>query len=230
MTDLHKADQQALEALFALRALFRDDALACSYQTLGQCRTALLQAMDCAAMAQEPAEQQEPCEPLEVLKRALEIIAVGDSKNPRQDAADALVAIGFWSGEAPQLQPKAEPKGGGRLPPPLQAEPVQEPVDFVSLLREADEIVRGKPTWKRFIDGTPLSNDIAVWMTVFAQDVARRAAPPQRKPLSLTDLQEALVLTNLIGRDAIDDSEEYDEGSTLAQIDELYRIIIKDQA
>ena len=50
-------------------------------------------------------------------------------------------------------------------------------------------------------------------------------APPQRKPLSLTDLQEALVYTNLIDRDAIDNPEEYDEGSTLAQIDELYRII-----
>lgn len=58
----------------------------------------------------------------------------------------------------------------------------------------------------------------------------KRAAPPQRKPLSLTDLQEALVLTNLIDRDAIDDSEEYDEGSTLAQIDELYRIIKEDKA
>ena len=50
----------------------------------------------------------------------------------------------------------------------------EEPVDFTSLLREAEEIVQGKPTWKRFIDGTPLSNDIAVWMAVFAQDVARR--------------------------------------------------------
>jgi hypothetical protein len=54
----------------------------------------------------------------------------------------------------------------------------QEPVDFTSLLREAEEIVQGKPTWKRFIDGTPLSNDIAVWMAVFAQDVARRTTPP----------------------------------------------------
>ena len=62
----------------------------------------------------------------------------------------------------------------------LEQQPSPEPVDFVSLLREADEIVRGKPTWKRFIDGTPLSNDIAVWMTVFAQDVARRSAPPQQ--------------------------------------------------
>jgi hypothetical protein len=66
------------------------------------------------------------------------------------------------------------------------AQPQQEPVDFVSLLREAEEIVQGKPTWNRFIAATPLANDIAVWMTVFAQDVARRDAPlpAQRKPLT----------------------------------------------
>ena len=62
----------------------------------------------------------------------------------------------------------------------------QEPVDFTSLLREAEEIVQSKPTWKRFIDGTPLSNDIAVWMAVFAQDVARRNAsqPAQQEPVA----------------------------------------------
>ena len=65
--------------------------------------------------------------------------------------------------------------------PPAQ----QEPVDFSSLLREAEEIVQKKPIWKRFIDGTPLSNDIAVWMTVFAQDVARRTSPPaQQEPVT----------------------------------------------
>ena len=62
------------------------------------------------------------------------------------------------------------------------AQPEQEPVDFATLLREAEEIVQSKPTWKRFIDGTPLSNDIEVWMAVFAQDVARRTSPPQRQP------------------------------------------------
>jgi hypothetical protein len=56
-------------------------------------------------------------------------------------------------------------------------------------------------------------------------DVEFLSQPPQRKPLSLTDLQEALVLTNLIDRDAIEDPEGYDKGSTLAQIDELHRII-----
>ena len=49
--------------------------------------------------------------------------------------------------------------------------------------------------------------------------------PPQRKPLSLTDLQEALVFTNLIDCDAIEYPDEYDQGSTLAQIGELHRII-----
>ena len=45
----------------------------------------------------------------------------------------------------------------------------QEPVDWIKLNKEADVIVRSKPTWKRFIDGTPLSNDIAVWMADFAE-------------------------------------------------------------
>jgi len=67
------------------------------------------------------------------------------------------------------------------------AQPEQEPVDFATLLREAEEIVQSKPTWKRFIDGTPLANDIAVWMAVFAQDVARRTSPPQRTWVGLTD-------------------------------------------
>jgi len=65
-------------------------------------------------------------------------------------------------------------------------QPEQEPVDFASLLREAEEIVQSKPTWKRFIDGTPLANDIAVWMAVFSQDVARRTSPPQRPWVGLT--------------------------------------------
>ena len=71
------------------------------------------------------------------------------------------------------------------------AQPQQEPVDFVSLLREAEEIVQGKPTWNRFIAATPLANDIAVWMTVFAQDVARRDAPlpSQRKPLTDEEIE-----------------------------------------
>ena len=102
MTDLRTAAQQALEALERLQNAI--------YNIGGEHVTGLYVANDAADSAEKPmgalraalaqqAEQQEPCEPLEVLKRALEIIAVGDSKNPQQDAADALIDIGFWSGE-----------------------------------------------------------------------------------------------------------------------------------
>ena len=47
--------------------------------------------------------------------------------------------------------------------------------------------------------------------------------PPQRKALTVMELQDALVYTNLIDPDAVNDPEGYDEGSTLAQIDELHR-------
>ena len=64
----------------------------------------------------------------------------------------------------------------------------QEPVAWVDLLKEADEIVRSKPLWKKFIDGTPLANDIAVWMANFAHE---HTTPPaaQRQWVGLTDEQ-----------------------------------------
>ena len=89
MTTLHKPAQQTLDWLY-------DNDVVHPTKVSEDLRAALAQ------------QAPEPCEPLEVLKRALEIIAVGDSKNPQQDAADALVDIGFWSGEAPQPQPKSE--------------------------------------------------------------------------------------------------------------------------
>lgn len=52
-----------------------------------------------------------------------------------------------------------------------------EPVDFVSLLEEAERIVRGKPLWKRFISGTPLENDVPVWMANFAQQFQQASKP-----------------------------------------------------
>jgi len=54
----------------------------------------------------------------------------------------------------------------------------QEPVAWADLLKEADQIVRSNPLWKRFIDGTPLSSAIAVWMADFAQ---KYTALPQRQ-------------------------------------------------
>ena len=49
------------------------------------------------------------------LRRALEVIAVGDSKDPVTDAGDELVALGYWDGDALAAARasdlKAQPKG-----------------------------------------------------------------------------------------------------------------------
>lgn len=63
-----------------------------------------------------------------------------------------------------------------------------EPVDFVGLLREAEEIVHEKQVWKRFIDGTPLANDVPVWMATFAQ-YKLLTAPPRRVPLTAREIE-----------------------------------------
>jgi len=42
--------------------------------------------------------------------------------------------------------------------------------DYVSLLKAAKEHVNASVLYRRFIDGTPLENDIAVWMADFASN------------------------------------------------------------
>ena len=63
----------------------------------------------------------------------------------------------------------------------LEKDKEQEPVAWVDLLKDAQQIVESKFLWKRFIDGTPLANDIACWMADFAE---QHTTPPQRKPLT----------------------------------------------
>ena len=46
---------------------------------------------------------------------------------------------------------------------------------------------------------------------------------------TITELQQALIDTNLIDPDAIDDPEGYDAGSTVAQIDELHKLLFQTQ-
>jgi hypothetical protein len=46
--------------------------------------------------------------------------------------------------------------------------------------------------------------------------------PPRRDPLTVTDLQQALVDADLVDPDAIDDPEGFDNGFTLQQIDALH--------
>jgi hypothetical protein len=66
----------------------------------------------------------------------------------------------------------------------LEAQPAQEPVAWADLLKEAQQIVESKFLWKKFIDGTPLANDIAFWMVDFAQQYT---TPPKREWIGLTE-------------------------------------------
>jgi hypothetical protein len=62
----------------------------------------------------------------------------------------------------------------------LEQPAVQEPVAWTDLLKQAEEVVRSKSLWKKYIDGTPLANDIAVWMANFAQE---HTTPPAPQPV-----------------------------------------------
>lgn len=83
------------------------------------------------------------------------------------------------------------------LPFPAREVAQAAPVAWIELHKEADEIVRGKLLWKKFIDGTPLANDIACWMADFAQqhtaplalDVGAIMAAADDLAVSAADLQ-----------------------------------------
>lgn len=61
-------------------------------------------------------------------------------------------------------------------------EPEQAALNWVNLQNAAAEIVRNKLIWKRFIDGTPLANDIACWMADFALEYAAPTEPNCKFP------------------------------------------------
>jgi len=50
------------------------------------------------------------------------------------------------------------------------------PGEWAALLDEAQRYVRDKPQWQRWVDGTPLDNDVPVWMADFALMSLRRFA------------------------------------------------------
>ena len=92
----------------------------------------------------------------------------------------------------------------------LEAQPAQEPVAWADLLKEAQQIVESKFLWKKFIDGTPLANDIAFWMVDFAQQYTVPPLPAQPAQEPVTE-SETLKL-------ALEALEEYadQEGKTRA--------------
>lgn len=61
----------------------------------------------------------------------------------------------------------------------------QEPMpraSLIDLMRDAENIVRQKHVWKKFINGTPLNNDIPVWMAEFALQLLDSAPPAAEQP------------------------------------------------
>jgi len=68
----------------------------------------------------------------------------------------------------------------------------QEPEAWADLQKEAQQIVKSKVLWEKFIDGTPLANDIACWMADFA---LQHTHPPQRTWVGLTDYEIGVCST-----------------------------------
>lgn len=66
------------------------------------------------------------------------------------------------------------------------------PFDFVGVLKEAKKIVAAYPLHRKFIDGTPLQNDIAVMMAEFAGSYSGQAALSQQ-PVGEEELVEVML-------------------------------------
>ena len=90
----------------------------------------------------------------EILKLALEALANG--KKVREGEGGT------------KSQPALEDAAISSIEEAL-AQTEQEPVAWANIQEEAQQIVESKFLWKKFIVGTPLSNDIACWMADFAQ-------------------------------------------------------------
>lgn len=67
--------------------------------------------------------------------------------------------------------------------------------DLVSLLTEARRRVEASVLFKRFINHTPLENDIAVWMADFAQEAIEAAQREARAPIDVEQMRANLHAT-----------------------------------
>lgn len=83
--------------------------------------------------------------------------------------------------------------------------------DYVSLLKAAKEHVNASVLYRRFIDGTPLENDIAVWMADFASD--RLATVERECELKREECREAGLAITVTHR-ALEGAEAAKEGFT----------------
>jgi hypothetical protein len=105
-------------------------------------------------------------------------IAELESQEPDVEETLHLYAFNYrqaHTSQAHEMWLKLEQFVDRKMKAPQRTE--QEPVAWIALQKEAQQIVESKVLWKKFIDGTPLANDIACWMADFA---LQHTTPPQR--------------------------------------------------
>jgi hypothetical protein len=95
-------------------------------------------------------------------------------------------------------------------------QPQPEPARRVYLV-VTGEVHEGQETYTRHEGNPPPLCDFETLYTNL----------PRREPLTVTDLQQALVDVDLVDPDAIDDPDGFDNGFTLQQIDALHRRLMQ---
>lgn len=132
-----------------------------------------------------------------------------DLRTAAQQALEALEELNGWQSLAPPLASDA----GRQAAINLRSALAEHHCDtYCTWLDHAPGCARAEPVQEP-VRGSEMRRCPRCWEPM---------SLPHPK-LTVTDLQEALVYTNLIDRDAIDDPDNYDEGSTLAQIDALHQ-------
>ncbi len=93
-------------------------------------------------------------------------------KKTTKDYISAQISFGGAECDEARAQAPAYRECADDLSAALAARP---PHDVMELLLDAQAFVQASPLWPRFIDGTPLKNDIAVWMVEFALKAMKEA-------------------------------------------------------
>ena len=131
-----------------------------------------------------------------------------------QQALEALYEETAWFGPTPKgaAAIAALKAALAQQDEPVQ-EPVQEPVAWYSVDAPLNYMTR-------CADGTVFTNTVAMPAHAVAWSCV---APPQRKPLTIERLRDALVASRIIPPAAVEDPDEYDDGVTLHRIEALHR-------
>ena len=151
MTTSHQA------GVAEIRAKIRDDAFACSHQTLGQYRTALLYAIDRVAMAQREGAN---CHPPALLRTARCVLEAIDAALPQAPQCGEFDVLADAAADLTAALAEALAWAAAGQP----AKPVQAPDDTTRLSSDGVAVVDEAIEWR------PISY-----------------CPPRRKVLLLTD-------------------------------------------